>query len=215
METVVGFITFTKGVEYLIAISFLVAFIGFWLLVYAKKRRRLLIRIIPVAYVAVGIGILAGNTCVPPEATPPPAQIRLSASLVEDPGEAAFDHDMHKTDVADSCAVCHHNSGDATPFCNTCHRPASDPDDVGTPGLKAAIHGLCMSCHALVPSGPSGCAECHTGTGEPSGTLPTPAGAPDIAHGVVGQEDCLSCHQEMPANHAGSANHTCQSCHQP
>jgi hypothetical protein len=60
METLVGFLTFTKGIEYLIAIGFLLAFIIFWLLVYGKGRGRI-VPIVVLAYIFIGIGILLGS----------------------------------------------------------------------------------------------------------------------------------------------------------
>ena len=62
MDTLLEFITFTKGIEYLIAIGFLVAFIVFWQLVYGRGKRRV-ITIAVLSYVVLAIIILAGS-CV-------------------------------------------------------------------------------------------------------------------------------------------------------
>ena len=60
MNTLLGFITFTKGVEYLIAIGFLMAFIAYWQLVYGKGKRRM-ITIAVLSYIVLGIMILVGS----------------------------------------------------------------------------------------------------------------------------------------------------------
>ena len=38
MDTLLNFFAFTKGVEYLIAIAFIIAFSALWLIVYGKGR---------------------------------------------------------------------------------------------------------------------------------------------------------------------------------
>jgi hypothetical protein len=63
MDTLIGIMTFTKGVEYLIAIGFLMTFIVFWLLVYGKGKGRV-VPIAILAYMVLGIGILLGS-CIP------------------------------------------------------------------------------------------------------------------------------------------------------
>lgn len=60
MNTLLGFITFTKGVEYLIAIGFLLAFIAFWQLIYGRGKRRV-ITIAVLSYLVLGIMILVGS----------------------------------------------------------------------------------------------------------------------------------------------------------
>ncbi len=60
MDTLLGFITFTKGVEYLIAIGVLMAFIAFWQLVYGGGKGRV-IRIAVLSYMVLGIMILVGS----------------------------------------------------------------------------------------------------------------------------------------------------------
>ena len=60
MDTLLGFLTFTKGVEYLIAIGFLIAFIAFWALVYGRGKGRV-ITIAVLSYMVVGIIILVGS----------------------------------------------------------------------------------------------------------------------------------------------------------
>lgn len=60
MDTLLGFITFTKGVEYLIAIGFLMAFIAYWQLMYGRGKRRV-IAIAVLSYLVLGIMILVGS----------------------------------------------------------------------------------------------------------------------------------------------------------
>lgn len=60
MDTLLGFITLTKGVEYLIAIGFLMAFIAYWQLMYGKGKRRV-ITIVVLSYMVLGIMILVGS----------------------------------------------------------------------------------------------------------------------------------------------------------
>ena len=60
MNTLLEFMTFTKGIEYLIAIAFLIAFIGFWQLVYGKGKGRA-IKIAVVSYFVLGIALLAAS----------------------------------------------------------------------------------------------------------------------------------------------------------
>lgn len=51
---------FTKGVEYLIAITFIIAFIAFWQLVYGK-RKGLVIKIALLLYLVLGFVIMVGS----------------------------------------------------------------------------------------------------------------------------------------------------------
>ncbi len=60
MDTLLGFMTFTKGIEYLIAIGFIIAFIAFWQLVYGRGKGRV-ITIAVLAYMVLGICILVGS----------------------------------------------------------------------------------------------------------------------------------------------------------
>ncbi len=55
--------TFTKGVEYLIAIAFVLAFVAFWLIVYGKKSKGRLISIGVLSWLVIGLMILVGS-CV-------------------------------------------------------------------------------------------------------------------------------------------------------
>ena len=62
MDSLLEFITFTKGMEYLIAIGFLMAFIAFWALVYGRGKGRV-ITIAVLSYMVMAIIILVGS-CV-------------------------------------------------------------------------------------------------------------------------------------------------------
>jgi len=60
MTTLLEFMTFTKGIGYLIAIGFIIAFIAFWQLVYGKGKTRV-ITIAVLLYMVLGIGILVAS----------------------------------------------------------------------------------------------------------------------------------------------------------
>ena len=67
------------------------------------------------------------------------------------------------------CQGCHHNSpaSNKPPNCINCHAKvhgvAADTRDANRPGLQAAFHGQCMSCHKDMGVKPvaTACAECH------------------------------------------------------
>ena len=60
MNTMLELVTFTKGIEYLIAIGFLIAFIVFWQLVYGKGKGRV-ITISVLSYMVLAIIILVAS----------------------------------------------------------------------------------------------------------------------------------------------------------
>jgi len=60
MNTMLELATFTKGIEYLIAIGFLIAFIVFWQLVYGKGKGRV-ITISVLSYMVLAIIILVAS----------------------------------------------------------------------------------------------------------------------------------------------------------
>jgi hypothetical protein len=60
MNTLLEFLTFTKGIEYLIAIGFILTFVGFWLIVYGKGKRRFLALAL-LSWMVIGIAILLGS----------------------------------------------------------------------------------------------------------------------------------------------------------
>jgi hypothetical protein len=67
------------------------------------------------------------------------------------------------------CQGCHHNSPASKdpPNCVSCHAKvhgvAADTREAGRPGLQAAFHGQCMSCHKAMGVKPvaTACTECH------------------------------------------------------
>lgn len=99
-----------------------------------------------------------------------------------------FDHGEH-VDMADSCGECHHQHGtektitcrechriDPSAFkksvgvstfssCKSCHGTSFSAENQGMPGLKAAYHRACFSCHREVNDvglDPKGCTNlCH------------------------------------------------------
>ncbi|MBI2907980.1 MAG: hypothetical protein HYX92_10030 [Chloroflexi bacterium] len=60
MDTLLEFTTFTKGIGYLIAIGFLIAFIAFWQLVYGRGKGRVTV-IAALSYMVLGIAILVAS----------------------------------------------------------------------------------------------------------------------------------------------------------
>lgn len=60
MDTLLEFITFTKGIEYLIAIGFLIVFIVFWQLVFGRGKGRV-ITISVLSYMVLAIVILVAS----------------------------------------------------------------------------------------------------------------------------------------------------------
>lgn len=106
-------------------------------------------------------------------------------SLVDRFGPVTFDHAMH-TSLASECGQCHHQHGGAAGECKSCHALSEDtfknavvqsflpcqschvtynPAAPSIPGLKAAYHRKCFSCHGSmgrIGLDPKGCAEqCH------------------------------------------------------
>ena len=62
MDSIVEYFTYLKGIEYLIAIGFIIAFIAFWMLVFGRGKGRW-ITIAVLMYLVVGIVIVLGS-CV-------------------------------------------------------------------------------------------------------------------------------------------------------
>ncbi|MFH0768726.1 MAG: cytochrome c3 family protein [Chloroflexota bacterium] len=271
MKTMLEFITYTKGIEYLIAICFIFGFFSYWQFVH-HKGKGLVVKIVPLVVLTVVFGGLA-STCALKDVTamgsPSVKDLPLLNSQVlgDIYGPATFDHVRHQSLVKD-CTTCHHNgSADiqtgSIKSCNNCHAPFSVAD-LSKPSLEHTFHARCITCHKTVQAGPTQCTECHheatvmpisiphpttsgedclgchrlqnTGPGVP--TMPADhkdatdgvcqlchktaanGSVPLIAHGTVGQEDCLLCHKDVigkatriPADHAGKTNTDCLVCH--
>lgn len=215
MNTLVEFIEHTKGVEYLIAIGFLIGCIAFWLLLH-RRGTDSWVKILPVVSFALTFWALASlvigqkPTTVAVSVEPP---FLNTSVLAEWYGPASFDHDSHPDHRGD-CSLCHHYSLGRIPPCSECHGEPFDPTELKMPGLTHAFHLRCISCHMENQAGPVDCIECHTKAEIP------PLSA---AHPLTGVTNCLSCHGEqgipgvsrVPADHLGVTNGVCQLCHQP
>ncbi len=218
MNTILQFITFTKGVEYLIAIAFLLCFLVFWQVVHHKGKGRLWVKVAPLAICVLGIGALA-STCVMQQAGKAVAGdlagntvLAASPVLEEIYGPATFDHNMHQFLVRD-CTVCHHNSGNATPLCSQCHSNSTNQGNPNMPELAHVFHLRCISCHIENQRGPTDCTGCH----QHSSVKPLP-----ITHPLAANGNCLACHAsdipgvpQTPADHQGAKDSVCQLCHAP
>lgn len=217
-NTLLDFIRFTKGVEYLIAIAFLLGFIAFWQWMQ-RRGKGLTVRIIPVTVLVLSFGTLA-YSCISSQAvatvTPPTASMpsQLAPVLVETYGPASFNHALHQRTVDQGCTRCHHYSDNEYnfPSCSTCHTMAYDPQDLEKPTLTQAYHLLCIGCHRDNQTGPTDCTGCHTKAEQPP-SYPS--------HPLAGMGDCLKCHQVggsgglvLPADHADATNGQCTLCHQ-
>jgi hypothetical protein len=216
MKTLVEFITLTKGMEYLIAIAFLFAFVAFWQF-SQRGGKKVILRIMPMVVLALGIGALASTcafqgtaTTAAPAANGEP--LLNSPVLVEMYGPATFNHGLHQTLVND-CAVCHHQSENTYPPCRECHAAAFNPENLNKPGIAHVYHLRCISCHIENQAGPMECIGCH----EKAAVPPL-----SITHPLTGNGNCLSCHKNgisgvpgLPADHESATNSVCQLCHQP
>ena len=264
MKTLLEYITFVKGVEYLIIVAFCFGFIALWLLVHTREKeamKRTISVIIPLSLVFAGAAVVLA-TYGNPEVTAAPAvrdasfpeyysngspagssaaqsqdrwlQVNDSEYLSVAGGPATKFHQLMSDRV--SCSTCHHNSGDEVHACRDCHDSPFDPLNSSKPGLKAAYHQRCMSCHSEdFKGGPESCGECHTG-GEAVSAPPRPHqltwetcnrchqdGIPGgQVSKIVYHDSCLKCHTKgiagaamVPADHAGRASSTCQGCHKP
>ncbi len=215
MKTLVEFITFTKGVEYLLAIAFLFAFVAFWQFTQRRGKGNLL-RVLPMTALALGIGALALIFATQEQVTTATPQVSdepllTSPVLVEMYGPASFNHEAHQSLTTD-CAVCHHYSEETYPSCRECHDTPFDPENLNKPGITHVYHLRCISCHIEYQAGPVECVGCHDKAAVP---------ALSITHPLTGNGNCLSCHQEripgvpvVPADHDSVTNGACPICHQ-
>ncbi len=147
----------------------------------------------------------------------------------------------HPVEGRDNCLACHESGvGGASQvptdhadrsneICGQCHVVASD-EPVAATDIPHDLEGRgdCLACHesgvggaSQVPANHEGrtiesCRQCHIAPD----ILPVPV--PPISHPVEERGACLTCHGvgigeplEIPENHIGRPNETCQTCHQP
>jgi len=180
LGTLLGFMKFTKGVEYLIAIAFILGFIGFWQVLH-RRGRGLATRLIPVVVLVGSFGALA-YSCISSQAiatiTSPPETFSRSPVLTETYGPAAFPHSLHQRILeGNNCLICHHHgvSKYSYPSCRECHTPSLElelelgKEALEKPDLTRAYHLRCIGCHRERGAGPVDCRGCHAGAGRTGG----------------------------------------------
>jgi len=260
MNTLLEFMTFVKGVEYMIVIAFCFGFIALWILVNSREKMgvsKIVSFVIPLSLVFGGGAIVLTSqdnseagvqdvATIQPDNLKPVVvssnngwpTVNKSEYLSIKYGPATEFHDVMSKKV--SCQTCHHNSGDKIRACKDCHDSPANPHDSTKPGLKAAYHQLCISCHKEEISGPDSCIKCHTSGVKASTVVSAPArphqltwdtcikchpkGIPNggVESKIVYHDSCLNCHSKgiagaalVPEDHAGRAVNTCQGCHKP
>lgn len=235
MRTLLENITFIKGVEYLIIVAFCFGFIALWLLVHTeKKQTKILLSIIILSILFAG-GAVALNKYLDPEnldiANPQnnnnithinPDYFKINY------GPAVEFHDIMGDKV--SCSTCHHNSKEVR-ACKECHEEPFNSSEPNKPGLKAAYHQRCISCHQNKFDGPDSCIHCHTGKDvQISVAIPHKLTWEhcDRCHTdnkeskIVYHDNCITCHTknstgatQLPHSHEGRDSKTCRGCHRP
>ncbi len=257
MKTLLENITFVKGIEYLIVVAFGFGFIALWLLVHTGEKdgmKRIVSLVIPLSLIFGGAAAVVSTHADPDTASNVPGMIENQSAAIPAHihewlsvnnseylsityGQATKFHQVMSEKV--SCSVCHHNSGDEIHACRDCHDAPFNPHNSSKPGLKAAYHQRCMSCHREKFAGPGSCTECHTGDTKVSAVVQAPQRPHSLTwetcgkchkNGIPGgqvskivyHDSCLKCHTEgvggaakVPADHAGRAGNTCQGCHKP
>ena len=265
MRTLLEFITVVKGIEYLMVVAFCLAFIAFWILMNSKEK----VAMSRVVSVAVSLSLVSAGAAVVvatqygsdivfapniSEATAPESNsddaasahpvndsekwhVNISEYLSIKYGPDLTFHQVMSSKV--KCRTCHHNSGDEIHACKDCHGAPFDPHNSSKPGLKAAYHQRCRSCHPEdFSDGPESCKNCHTGKITKIIQAPPrphqltwetcsrchkngiPNGGTEAK--IVYHNSCLKCHSKgiagapkIPADHAGRAANTCSGCHRP
>lgn len=221
METFLEYMTFVKGIGYLLVVAFLLAFITFWKLVNTKDSG--MTKAVPMV-VVMWMAFGATSVFFLPDADNSSGADSIGEETLLEPvfpeyysnGSPATitAHRPEKwleVNTADylaisygsatdfhtlmsekmACKECHHNSGDEIHACKDCHSTPFNPDDMDKPGLKAAIHENCMFCHKEVFNGPDGCKLCHTINVPESATVSGPVRPHELTW-----EDCARCHKE-------------------
>lgn len=223
METLVEYLTYIKGLGYLLVVAFLFAFITFWLMVHTKNKEIVkILQVMVVIWLAFGIAsalvtkirdkTATADAVLEPAITEPvfpeyygngtPATItahRVEKWLGVNRTEylaISYGSAAHFHKVMSTkigCTDCHHNSGDEIHTCKDCHDAPFNPENMSKPGLKAAIHNRCMYCHREIFVGPEGCKLCHTKDSPVSVAIQTPARPHQLTW-----EDCTRCHTRIP-----------------
>ncbi len=218
MKTLLEYMTFVKGVEYLIVVAFCFAFIALWILVHSKEKAamsRVVSIVLPLSLVFGGGAIVLSASEAPDNASVinisdaiVPAQtvntenviaasdngwmkVNESEYLFIKYGQATQFHSIMSEKV--SCTTCHHNSGDEIHACKDCHDSPTNPHDSTKPGLKAAYHQRCIECHKAEFSGPDSCTTCHTGEVKENAVVPAIVPAPNRLHQLT-WDTCIRCH---------------------
>lgn len=263
MKTLLEYITFVKGIEYLIVVAFCFAFIALWMLVNTKEKEvlKMVSLFVPLSLIFGGAAVVVSsydttdvtyaNTseAALTDIAGNPAMIDLqdkdtwfrvnSSEYLSIKYEQATD--FHKAMSGKvGCTTCHHNSGDEIHACKDCHGAPFNPHNASMPGLKAAYHQRCLSCHKEdFGSGPESCTKCHSGVIQTSSIISAPPRPHQLTwetctrchqNGIPGgqvsrivyHDSCLKCHAKgiggaaiVPEDHAGRAGNTCQGCHKP
>lgn len=228
MNTLLELITRTKGIEYLLAIAFVFAFVGFWQWQH-HRGRGLFVRIAPVAVLSL-VFLGMASTCISSPAIATSKVGERAGAGAEDVRDltnvygpaTATAHSMGPDTI--SCQTCHHRSPDGQPHaCRECHSESVNSQGIDTLGLRAAYHQRCMQCHQGACLGPTTCTNCHPGEGQTSevkAESPGVVAPPAISHPLSsGYGDCLSCHNPqgllpLPGNHSSyDVSSTCLKCH--
>lgn len=115
----------------------------------------------------VGLALLATVVVAAPHHGPDEVVIDAAADKKE---PVPFPHQVHATELVDSCDTCHHMNEGLTAeddagvqACSACHL---DPEG-DVPGMremslrKNPFHMVCIDCHKQEDAGPKTCNECH------------------------------------------------------
>lgn len=249
MRTLLENITFIKGVEYLIVVAFCLTFVALWILIHKDRKtvKKIVLVLIPLSLIFAGCAIAVSKYSNPDSSDPSTTiayqndtqnvnnkglNINASDYSTINYGQAIEFHKIMENEV--SCSTCHHNDKEIKP-CKDCHdKPFSvEPTNTGVlkPGLKAAYHQRCESCHKEKFNGPNSCVNCHTGK---SISISAPlihkltwdncnrCHTDNKDSSIVYHDNCLSCHTsgilgatKIPNDHTGRDGTVCKDCHVP